>query len=60
MTFKQYLQLREGGFINDARAEDGKSRLKTPANRMPQPSCGAAGGPGPCPRTGPAAPIPTK
>jgi hypothetical protein len=48
MNFKAFLTLVEGGFINDDKAEEGKSRPKKPFWRSPSSvtTSGIAGGPG--------------
>jgi hypothetical protein len=44
-TFAAYLKARlaEGLMVADSKAEDGKSRVRQPPNKMQLPPCGAAG-----------------
>lgn len=48
LKFKDYLLIREGGFIADDKAEEGKSKPKKPMVRGPSSVTvsGVAGGPG--------------
>jgi hypothetical protein len=48
LKFKDYILLREGGFVADDKAEEGKSKPKKPQVRGPSSVTvsGVAGGPG--------------
>lgn len=59
ITFAEYVNLQEGGFINDDKAEEGKSRPKKPFLRTPSmvTTYGVSGGPGGYRSTSSPAPI---
>lgn len=48
LKFKDYILIREGGFVADEKAEEGKSKPKKPQVRGPSSIkvSGVAGGPG--------------
>jgi hypothetical protein len=54
LKFKDYLLIKEGGFVADDKAEEGKSRPKKPLVRGPSSVTlsGVAGGPGGATPTG--------
>jgi len=60
LKFKDYILLREGGFIADDKAEEGKSKPKKPQVRGPSSVTvsGVSGGPGGAGGGGGATPIP--
>ena len=53
MKFKEYIQLREGGFINDEKATKSKRQPSAAEARGTSvTTCGIAGGPGGCDNAG--------